>query len=760
MLTREFFPSIPRRPRLTPRSAALLAAVSWTMGVTLLLSWMLVTGRTPDLLRRLDLWIYDSAVRATLQPRGEPQVTVLALDEASLEVHGQWPWPRDRVATLVQRLFDTYGARALAFDIVFAEPDRSDAASLREHLARAGRAPDTAARRALDAWLDTLDRDAALARALQGRPVVLGYYFSTQGARKVGALPEPFLPVDFARDVGLWPPRGDGFGANLPALMQAAERAGHFNPSPDIDGVTRRAALLVEHEGMLYPSLPLATLTMLAGKEATVDFGRETTWDGRSVTEFLSVGPYRLPVDEQTRALVPFFGPSGSLPTVSAAQVLAGTADPALLKGRVVVMGATAPGLKDARVTPVDRAQPGVEVHASLLQGALGSGLPSQPHYTAAAVLTTMGVVALAMLAGSRRLRLSRFGLAALATAAAILLLAGWLWMQQRVVLPVALPLVQLLLLVLGLTALGYMVENRSKQAINRLFGQYVPPELIGEMNEDPARYSMSARSAELTVMFADMRGFTTLSERMEPQALAALMNSVLTDLSRVIRADHLGTIDKYIGDCVMAFWGAPVQRADHAAAAVAAALDMTRSLARLLPTLDLPAGATVSVGIGVQTGPAVVGNMGSAYRVAYTVLGDTVNTASRLEGLTKVYGAAVVTGDAVKAAAEASREGRAFLWRRLDLVRVKGREAPLLLHEPLCRLEEATSALREQVARHETALDAYLGRDFAQARHAWVSLHEAHPCELYGLWAERAAAAEAHPPPPDWDGVWSHTTK
>lgn len=752
--------SLPRGSRLTPRRVALLAAASWTMAVTLLLSWMLVTGRTPELLRRLDLWIYDGAVRATLLPRGEPQVTVLALDEASLELHGQWPWPRDRVATLVQRLFDTYGARALAFDIVFAEPDRSDAASLREHLARTGTPPDTAARRALDAWLETLDRDAVLARALQGRPVVLGYYFSTQGARKVGALPEPFLPADFARDVGLWPPSGDGYGANLPLLMEAAGRAGHFNPSPDLDGVTRRAALLVEHEGLLYPSLPLATLMLLAGQSATVDFGREATWDGRSVTEFLSVGPYRLPVDEQTRALVPFFGPAGSLPTVSAAQVLAGTADPSLLKGRVVVMGATAPGLKDARVTPVDRAQPGVEVHASLLQGALAGGLPSQPHYTTAAVLTTMWVVALAMLAGSRRLRLSRFSLAALATAAAILLLAGGLWAQLRTVLPVALPLLQVALLVLGLTVLGYLVENRSKQAINRLFGQYVPPELIGEMNEDPARYSMSARSAELTIMFADMRGFTTLSERMEPARLASLMNAVLTDLSRVIRADHLGTIDKYIGDCVMAFWGAPVQRTDHAAAAVAAALDMTRSLARLLPTLDLPAGATVSIGIGVQTGPAVVGNMGSAYRIAYTVLGDTVNTASRLEGLTKIYGAAVVTGDAVKAAAETIPAGRAFLWRRLDLVRVKGREEPLLLHEPLCRQDEATPALREEVARHETALDAYLARDFAAARALWRALREAHPCELYALWTQRASLAEAHPPPPEWDGVWSHTTK
>ena len=754
------YPPQPPLPPMTPRRIALLAAALWTLLVTASLSWVLVAGATPDLLRRIDLWLYDTGVRSTLEPPRNPQVTVVALDEASLEAHGQWPWPRDRVAELVTRLFEHYGARALVFDIVFAEPDRSDAPALRARLEALPEARGTPLYRALESWLPELERDGALARALRDRPVVLGYYFSTRPQWRVGSLPEPFLPADFAREMGLAPPAGAGFGANLAALAEAAPRAGHFNPATDLDGVTRRVPLLVEHEGMLFPSLSLATLMLLSGKDAVVDFGRQTAWDGRSVTEHLSVGPYRLPVDAQARGLVPFFGGAGSLPTVSAADVLSGRAAPGLLRGRVLVFGTTAPGLKDARVSPVDRAQPGVELHASLIQGALDGRLPSQPHYTAAATLSTMWVVALAMGIGSRRLRLARFGLAALATAAAVVGLAAWLWAEHRVVLPVALPLLQLGLLVAGLTALGYLLENRSKRAINRLFGQYVPPELIGEMNEDPARYSMSAATAELTVMFADMRGFTTLSERLDPARLAELMNAVLTELSRVVRADHRGTIDKYIGDCVMAFWGAPVAHPDHAAAAVAAALDMLRALARLEPTLALPEGARITMGVGLQTGPAVVGNMGSAYRIAYTALGDTVNTAARLEGLSKVYGAGIVAGDSVRAAVEGSAAGPQFVWRRLDLARVKGRQAPLGLHEPLCRREDADAALLEEVARHEAALTAYLERDFAAALAAWEALNRARPAPLYALWTERAAAARAAPPPPEWDGAWNHETK
>jgi len=746
----------------TPRRSATLVSGVATLLLAAALAGLLVTGRTPELLQRADLWIHDIWVRHTLQAPASPQVTVLAVDEASLERLGQWPWPRDRVAQIVEQVIDRYGARLLALDVTFVEPDRSDAAALREALQRApaaegaqGAGPAEAAlRRELQALLGRLDRDTVLARALQGRPVVLGYAFSPQASLRKGALPEPWLPAPMLDEIGLQPPALPGYASSLPQLAQAAGRAGHVNALRDLDGLTRRMAMLVQHDDMVYTSLTLAALSTLAGERVPVEFGRGDA-TGRGLQQALRIGPYTLPVDASGGVRLPFFGPAGSTPRVSVADLLDGRADPALLRGRVVVMGATAAGLRDSIPTPVAGDQPGVELHAALLEGALGGVLPSRHPQTTALELALLAGCAVLMLAGARRLRLPQFTAVSLALAGGTVLLGWFFWWSSRLWLPIATPLLFVALLFVTLTVLGYLLETRGRQALNRLFGQYVPPELVGEMNEDPARYSMSARSSELTVMFADVRGFTTLSERLEPAALGELMNTLLTELSRVIRADHLGTIDKYIGDCVMAFWGAPVARADHAAAAVAAALDMQRALARLLPRLALPGGAPLAVGIGLNTGPAVVGNMGSAYRMAYTVLGDTVNTASRLEGLTKAYGVGIVAGDAVRRAAPS-----AFVWRELDRVRVKGRDAPLAIHEPLCRAADAPAAVVEQVARHEAALAACRARDFHTAVQAWQALQDDAPCALHALWLERARRLQAAPPGPDWDGVTTFESK
>lgn len=740
---------------LAPKRLAIVASTLATLFVTAAFSWLLIAGSTPALLQRVDLFIHDNWVKTTLQFDGTPQVALLAIDEASLEAIGQWPWPRDLIAEIVRQVVDIHRAKVLALDIVFAEADRSDAAAIEERLAKVPPGADRALRRELEDLVRSLDRDSVLAQALEGRPVVLGYYFSADPRRRQGALPEPWLPAEMAHAMGVRPQVGPGYGANLEPLVAAARRSGHLNPAVDADGVVRKLPLLIENDGMLYPSLAMSVLTMIAGDQAAIDFGQGSTLGGEEVTESITIGPFRVPIDAAGRSEIPFFGRAGSVPTISVADLLQGKVDGSTLAGKVVVFGPTAPGLRDSRATPIDPAQSGSELHVSWLQGALAGRLPSRAYYTDAAVLTAMWCVGLGLLIGARSLRPLNFTLVSAVLAAAVWG-AGWmLWSRDRVVLPVALPLTQIALLFVLLGTLTYLLERRGRSQLNRLFGQYVPPELVDEMNRDPAQYSMSGRAAELTVMFADVRGFTTLSERMEPTALGELMNALLTDLSRVIRADHLGTIDKYIGDCVMAFWGAPVPRADHAAAAVAAGLDMHASLARLLPTLTLPEGARIAIGIGLNSGRAVVGNMGSAYRMAYTVLGDTVNTASRLEGLTKTYDTGIVAGESVREAA-----GDAFVWRQLDLVRVKGRETPLAIHEPLCRTDQASAALRDAAARHEAALALYLARRFDEALAAWQALQREHPCGLHALWAERASDFAQRPPAPDWDGVYTFETK
>jgi adenylate cyclase len=681
-------------------------------------------------------------------------VTILAIDEASLRRVGQWPWPRDRVAEIVERVVDRHGARLLALDVAFVERDRSDVAALQAALDRVPAQGDGALRRELQALLARLDRDTVLARALQGRPVVLGYAFTLQPSLRQGSLPEPWLPAPMLVELGLAPPELAGYVANLPQLAEAAGRAGHINALRDLDGVTRRMAMLVQHEGMVYTSLTLAALSALAGEQAPIEFGRGDA-GGRGLQSALRIGPYELPVDAAGGVRLPFYGPPGTLSQVSVADLLDGRADPALLRGRVVLMGATAAGLRDSVPTPVATDHPGVELHAAMLEGALGGRLPSRHPQTTALELALLTGCALVMLAGSRRLRLPLFAGISAALAAATVLLAWGSWSASRLWLPIATPLLFVGLLFVTLTVLGYLLETRGRRSLNRLFGQYVPPELVEEMNADPARYSMSGRSAELSVMFADVRGFTTLSEQMQPQALGELMNTLLTELSRVIRAEHRGTIDKYIGDCVMAFWGAPVPRPDHAAAAVAAALDMQRALAVLVPRLTLPGDAQLAVGIGLNTGAAVVGNMGSAYRMAYTVLGDTVNTASRLEGLTKTYGVGIVAGEAVRQAA-----GDEFVWRELDRVRVKGRETPLSIHEPIERAQEASPVQRDRAQRHEAALAAWRMGRFEESLRAWQALQAEEPCVLHTLWIDRAQRLRQEPPGPGWDGVYTFETK
>lgn len=742
----------------TPRRRATLASVVLTLIMTLaLVPAALAPERAPEPLQRLDLWLYDQFVQRSLRPPPKPAVTVLAIDEASLARMGQWPWPRDRLAELVTALFERYGVRLLAMDVIFSEPDRNDAAAIRSALTRAPANADPALRRELEATLQRLDRDRIFADALRERPVVLGYYFTRNREAQTGSLPEPgWMPREIAQEMGIRAVELPGYNANLPALQAATGRVGHFGRDPDIDGVTRRVPMLVAHGEWVYTSLTLEVLTELAGKVPIQAGPPAAPGQAAPLAETLEIGErFSIPIDPAARLWIPFFGASGSVDTVSAADVLQGRADDTKLRGRIVFFGPTAPGLRDSVATPVDAVQPGVELHAAIVQGALDGRLPSRPHFTNVAVLATLGLVALGMLAGARGLRLATFAAGSAATGVAVVG-AGWLlWSQHQWVLPLALPLVQMAALFVGLNVLGYLFETRGRRALSNLFGQYVPPELLVEMNEDPERYSMSGRRAELTVMFADVRGFTTLSEQMEPEALGEVMNALLSELSRVIRAGHQGTIDKYIGDCTMAFWGAPVARADHASAAVAAALDMQRALERLVPTLILPGGAHLAVGIGLNSGPAVVGNMGSVYRMAYTVLGDTVNTASRLEGVSKAYGVGIVASEHVRAAA-----GDAFLWRELDRVRVKGRETPLSIFEPLGLVTEASPSRIEQVAQHEVALQAWRAGRFDEALEAWTVLQVQAPSVLHAMWAERAQRMRENPPGPGWDGVYTFDTK
>jgi adenylate cyclase len=399
-------------------------------------------------------------------------------------------------------------------------------------------------------------------------------------------------------------------------------------------------------------------------------------------------GPLRVPVDQQAAVLLPFRASAGRFAYHSAADVLAGRLPADSLRGRVVLLGTSAAGLLDQRVTPVSEAFPGVEVHANLLAGLLDGALVQSPAYAPALEAGLLLLVGLALL-----LALPRVSPAwAVVLTGLILLLVTSVHLAAWAVGRLALPMAASLVLPVGLLALqlffGSFLEQRAKQRLAELFGQYVPPELVDEMSRDPEHYSMAGRSAELTVLFADVRGFTTLAEQMPPDELAHLMNDYLSAMTDVIR-QHRGTLDKYIGDAIVAFWGAPLADPEHARHAVAAGLAMQVALAGVNQRFAARGWPALRIGIGINTGTMVVGDMGSRHRRAYTVLGDAVNLASRLQGLSAQYGAGVIIGQATR---QAIGDWRC---RQLDYLAVRGRTAPLAIYEPLRSDERRVSAWR-----------------------------------------------------------------
>lgn len=704
------------------------------------------------LLEVLEAYFYDVRVRLSAPGGVDGRVVIVDLDEQSLAAEGRWPWSRDKVALLVQRLVDDYQAAVVGFDVVFAEPDESSGIRTLEALARGSLRGNGDYQETLRRLRPALDYDRQLAQTLQGRPVVLGYYFSArQAGPSVGQLPEPVLAGERLAGVGSafvsWP----SYGANLETLQAAAAGAGHFNPLVDFDGISRRVPLLVEHGGAYYEALALAVLRTYLGGAVLVP-GVPDPVVGLEWLDLVSDrGRYRVPVDERGAALIPYRGPERSFPYVPASEVLQGRLDREALRGRIVLVGTSAPGLMDLRATPVGSAYPGVEIHANLIAGILDARVQARPPYifTAEALVLLL----LGLLLGIFLPRLSPLGASLLAGTA---LAATWgldysLWHQARLVLPLAAG-TSLVLLLYGLNmAWGYFVEARTKRQLAVRFGQYVPPELVDEMARNPGAYSMEGRNAELTVLFADLRDFTRISEGMEPRALTALMNEYLGVMTEVIRR-HRGTLDKYIGDAIMAFWGAPLDDPDHARRAVLAALEMQAALEGLAAAFRARGWPPLVMGIGINTGLMTVGDMGSPVRKAYTVMGDAVNLASRLEGLTKVYGVGIIVGEATRASLPE------LPFRELDRVRVKGRQQGAGLYEPLAPGSPAV----EYLGLWQEILVHYRNQAWEPAATRLAALQEA--CPAYAglaiLYLERIARWRRAPPGAGWDGCTTYQRK
>jgi adenylate cyclase len=695
-------------------------------------------------LERLEAWSYDTRLLLTLPHAVDPRVVIVNIDEASLKQLGRWPWSRDKLAALVDTLFGHYAVAAIGFDVVFAEPDPSLPAL--ERLAATQLRNQTDFTTALKKARPLLDFDAQFAAALKQGPVALGYYF-TPYAGSAGVLPQPVFGAGAMRGLDRAFTHNLGYGGNLPALQANATGGGFFNMQADFDGVTRRMPLLQTYQGADYEALSLATLR--AAFSAPLAYAQQ---DGERYARLvLNADGLYAPIDQHAAAYVPYRAYPG-YQYVSVADVLARRIPPAVLENTIVLVGATAPGLLDLRVTPLAKSYPGVEIHANLISGMLDNTIRYTPSWAGdaqTAVVLVLGILLALLLPRLTPLRGALFSLALLT-----LLLAGnyWAWQHLWV-----LPLATLLALILGLMLLnmawGFFAETRARRQITGLFGQYVPPELVDEMSQDPSRFNMRSESKELSILFSDVRGFTSISEGLSPQQLSDLLNEFLGAMTQVIHQHH-GTIDKYMGDCIMAFWGAPMDNPQHARDAVLAGMDMQLALTELNKTFVAKGWPELHVGVGINTGVVSVGNMGSQFRMAYTVMGDVVNLASRLEGITKFYAAPVAVGEATRAALP----DMAFI--ELDRVRVKGKDKPVAIFQPLGLSAEVDAATLARARQFSEALAAYRAQQWDQAEASLHQLAAEQPAKLYELYLERIAYLRVNPPTDGWDGVWVYESK
>lgn len=731
------------------RIAAGLAITAFFIGHAA--HWYPTTDGGLPSVSQLDNLIYDSRVRMSMRRGLDERIVVLDIDEKSLAELGRWPWGRDQMAELVDRLFDRYGVALLAFDVVWAEPDPSSGMKVLDALARSELKEVGAFQAAYERLRPQLDFDARFAASLKGRPIVLGYYFNGEDrAVRVNAIPPPVLPRGTFAGRNVDFPEWKGYTGNLPVYLDNAAAAGHINPVVDLDGVLRRVPLLLEFDGQYYESLSLAIVrTHLGRVSGDLPHVEPELPPQHAELEWLRVGPLSVPVDRGAAALVPYRGRKYSFAYVSLGDVVKDRVAPERLKGKIAIVGASAPTLQDVRATPVDAAFPGVEIHANLVAGMLDGDLKHKPMYIVGfeVVVLLVAGAALAILVP----RLSALW-ASLVAAGAAALLTGFnlmVWSQAGLVLPLAASLLMIGAIYTMNMAYGYFVESRSKQQLAGRFGEYVPPELVRKMAEDPSRYSMAPRNAELSILFCDVRGFTGISERLEPAQLREYINDYLTEMSVVIRGTYSGTLDKYIGDAIMAFWGAPMEDPQHARNAVLAALAMQRQCVPLSAGFVARGWPQLGIGVGVNTGTVTVGDMGSRLRRAYTAIGDPVNVASRLEARTRSYGVGILVAEPTR------RLVKDVVFRQVDRVRVKGKAEAVTIYEPIGLESEVGDEKREEIALWHASLRAYRAREWDAAAADLLRLARAAPdCGLYAIAAANVEEKRGQTLPVGWDGV------
>ncbi|MDR1944263.1 MAG: adenylate/guanylate cyclase domain-containing protein [Synergistaceae bacterium] len=723
-------------------------AFTFALGSACFVAVLLLMIAQPPMFRRLDMMVYDIFLRGLAGGEPSPVPILIDIDERSISELGQWPWPRYRLAELLAALYES-GVAAIGVDILMPEPDRTSPSLWAKQVSEDfGIKPDIS-------WLppELMNNDQYLASVLRQIPVVLSAY-GTQNPedRADERLPTVkfstfFDPgVDSSYSISDFAPNYEGIQAPVPELVLSATYIGLMNAEGDEDGIFRRVPLFSAYNGTAISGLALATLALGAG-------------DGGVVVRMASDGPRSLrvagievPVSRAGTLPVAFRGGGGSYPIYSASDVLKGIVPRENLEGRIAFVGSTSAGLLDLRSTPFERAFPGLEVHAAAVDTILSGRFIIEPASRIGFELMMM--IATGVLASiffsvvPPHIALPLGG----CLAASVWLGARYMMVSKGMYLTPLYSLINMSLQALSSSALRFWLEEREKRVLRKAFSNYVSPEIVGRIVERGSVASLRGEQRNISVLFTDLRGFTSLTEKMAPTQVVGMLGSYFSPMTAIVRGS-MGTLDKFVGDALMAFWNAPLDVQDHPVKAVTSLLEMHTALDELNGKLEREYGVGLKMGGGIHTGLAHVGNMGTSELMDYTAIGDTVNTASRLEGMCSKYGVGVVISKDT-----ADMCAGKFAMMPLDLVRVKGRAAGI----PIFTVLQPDEAMKreKEIKTWEDAFALYIAGDFrAFARKCGELIRERPDEKLYRIFAQRTETIR-DVVPKDWDGVYTYESK
>lgn len=693
----------------------------------------------------------------------ESDVVLAVIDEESIDKEGKWIWPRSKMANLVKKL-SAAGAGVISFDVGFLEPDEKSVVRTIEDIEKNLTILDVKTRAYLEELKRASDNDQLLADAIaeSEATVVLGYFFQMEKLhsgdfdeellkiQRKNIQSSRYVQVKFHSEKAMDTPviEAQVANANITAISQATPYSGFFNMFPDRDGVVRWIPAVIDYSDEMYAPLSLMTLSAFKETQPLVvvaDYGIEK----------IQFDDIAIPTDELGRIMINYRGDAKSFRHIPVTDILNGKVPESELKGKVVIVGATAIGIYDMRVTPFSSVFPGVEIHASIVDSVLRGEFLYHP--TWAAVFDILAIVLAGLLLG---VVLPRAGVFLGILTVSVLFFGHiffcqYLFSRQGWILNMVYPLLVILSVYISITVYKYLSESRQKRFIRSAFSTYLAPTVVQQLIDSPENLELGGEEREITAFFSDVQGFTSISEKLTPNELVELLNEFLTEMTNII-LEHEGTVDKFEGDAIIAFYGAPNALENQAETACLTCVDMQKRLGELREKWHQEGKPELKMRIGLSTGPAVVGNMGSRNRMDYTMMGDTVNTAARLEGVNKIYGIYTLVCETT------FKKASQRVWgREIDAINVIGKAEPVTVYQLLGYSEDIDETMLKMTGLYAEGLHLYRQQHWESAIEKFDAALNVSPDDGPSKeMRDRCAAYKIEPPSQDWDGSYTMKTK